>query len=108
MRDLVVLTADRDIEQTVIALLGRPEALGIRQITFDVVPHPQHDPGCFSSSAGLLEGYADTHRHALVVFDRAWDGAPTQDPRELEHKVETDLEVRWAGRAATVVIDPEV
>lgn len=108
MKDLLVVAADKDIEQSIVALLGRTAALKIRPVTHEVVVHPQRDPGCYVASRAIADGFARTCRHALVVFDRAWDGAPTHDPRALEQKVESDLAATWQGRAACVVIDPEI
>ena len=42
-KDLVVLAADKDIEQALRGLFARPEALDIRLVEADVRIHPQHD-----------------------------------------------------------------
>lgn len=108
MTDLIVLTADRDIEQAVAAVLARPAALRIRSFSHEVVVHPQRDPGCYTHARAMLDGFVRTHDRALVLFDRAWDGAPTNDPRALEAKVEDDLQSTWGDRCACVVIDPAI
>ena len=43
-KDLVVLVADKDMEHALKGLLGRPRALGIREIEADIRVHPRHDP----------------------------------------------------------------
>lgn len=109
-KDLVVLAADKDAQQAILALLGQRQAsLRIRQVAADVIVHNQHDPGCLNASAGLLQAYLRTHAHALVVFDREGCGRD-QNPRgELEKLVESDLhKAGWQERAAAVVIDPEL
>lgn len=108
-RDLIVLAADKNTSESVRALLGRPAALQIRALTFDVVVHPQHDPGCLGQSSGLLAVYQKTHTRALVVFDREGCGQE-QVPREaLEAQVEQQLVAAgWSNRIAVIVLDPEL
>ena len=36
MKDLVILVADKSMEQTLKGVIARPEALGIRPVTFDI------------------------------------------------------------------------
>jgi hypothetical protein len=71
MTDLVVLVADKDMEQVVATLLGRrARALGIREIGCDVFVHPRRDPGCRTEAVGFLRTFRASHDHALVLFDR--------------------------------------
>jgi len=107
-RDLVVVVADKDIEQTVRGLLSRPKALGIRQVAFDLLSHPGHDPGCYTSAHALITHYAGTHEKALVIFDLAWDGAPSREAGKLEADVCARLAPAWGERCACVVIEPEI
>ena len=53
-KDLVVLAADSNIEQALIGLFTRPEALGIRPIDVNISVHPQHDPGCATRGVEFL------------------------------------------------------
>lgn len=108
MIELVSLVADRSIEAAVDAVLRRPEALGTRAFTWEIVVHPGRDPGCFHHPDELLSGYTDRAQHALVVFDRDWDGAPPGDARALEAMVEPGLDALRADWARAVVIDPEL
>jgi len=109
MTDLVCVVADKNMEATVSVLFDRPEALGIRQIEWEVLVHPHRDPGCFHEAHALLAGYRDRAKQALVVLDAAWEGAPAQTGKELERLLEDDLRTRgledWAR---AVVIDPEL
>ena len=68
-KDLVVLVADHNIEQALIGLFTRPEALGIRSIDVDISVHPQHDPGCATRGVEFLSNFSQhrTHRHAPFV-----------------------------------------
>lgn len=46
MKDLAILTADKDAEQTLKALLSkRQQSLGIRAIEYDIFVHPERDSG---------------------------------------------------------------
>lgn len=109
MIDLVCLVADKSMEAAVDAILRRPQALGIRQIGFETVVHPQRDPGCFHAAPDLLLGYRDQAGHALVMLDRAWDGAPAGTGVELEKRLEESLRASGLGEwARAVVIDPEL
>lgn len=109
MIDLVCLLADKSIEAAVDGALRRPQALGIRSIQFETVVHPRRDPGCFHEAGELLAGYTNLAHHALVVLDRAWDGAPAQSAPALEQSIEeTIARTRADGWAQAVVIDPEL
>ena len=102
MRDLVVLAADKDTAQALEGLLSkRPPALGIRPISYDMLVHPQHDPGCLLESGGLLSPFSHSHRNALVVFDREGCGRESSSRAELETTVEWDLKGTWGDRFAS-------
>lgn len=108
-RDLVVLAAGRDEELAVKGLLSRPEALGLRALTFDSRSHPQHDAGCRRDAVGILRTFVRTHVRAPVIFDREGCGKEALGRELLEKEVEDLLASNgWAGRAAAIVIDPEL
>ncbi len=46
--------------------------------------------------------------HALIVFDRAWDGAPSADPAVLAADVERRCRPAWGDRARCICIEPEI
>jgi len=110
LKDLICLVADKDIEETLRALLGRHQALDIRETVHDILSHPERDPGCRLRAQDFLRPYHGRYDHALVVFDR--EGCGREEPSRAE--IEDDLEKKlrasgWEGdRAAVVVIDPEV
>lgn len=109
MIDLVCVVADKSIEATVDALLGRHESLKICRIDYELVVHPERDPGCFQNSGKFLRGYSERARHALVVLDREWAGRPDGNASEIEGKLEQSLaSVGPAGWVQAVVIDPEL
>jgi hypothetical protein len=108
MRDLVVVVPDKDTEQALTGLLKRPESIRVRPIDFVVRVHPQKDPGCYHTGHELAATSRREARHALVVFDRAWEGAPSTDAAVLRREVESRLRPSWGDDCACVVIDPEL
>ena len=109
--ELIILAADLDIEQAVEGLLARPEALRIRRVRHKVVRDTMagHDGGTFKRAHAVLDSYsADPRCRALVLFDRAWDGAPSNDAKALAADVEQRLAAKWGKRARCVVLDPEI
>lgn len=109
VKDLVVLAADSNMEFAVRGILSRAPSLQIRSATFDVLVHPEHDPGCLRRGAALLSPLTAQYRHALVMFDLEGCGQEAQGREELERGVEEELAVHWtAERCAVVVIEPEL
>ena len=108
-RDLLCLVADKNMEQTLQALLPRWRALGTRDFGFEVVVHPEHDPGCFLRSDQFLRSFRSRFAHALVVFDledSGAEGSREEAERSLEHRLEKS---GWdSGRALAIAIEPEL
>ena len=108
-KDLVVLVADRDQEQTVSTLLTkRPQSLGIQKmsIDLDILRHPNRDPGVFKEAGRVLSVFAQQYQHALVLIDAEWGGLSVE---QIEEKIQGDLNRNgWEGRSAVIVIDPEL
>ncbi|MDI6709288.1 MAG: hypothetical protein QME76_01125 [Bacillota bacterium] len=109
VKDMVVLVSDRNIEFAVKGILNRCDALNIRQITNDFFVHPEHDPGCRLRAHDFLRGLIRRYKYALVVLDREGCGSETPTRKVLEKEIEQRLAISgWNGRAAAVVIDPEL
>lgn len=107
--DLVVLVPDKDIEQAVGGLLGRHQSIGIRSpVGVKFIVHPGRDPGVYNTGDALIEPFVGEARYALIIFDRAWDGAPSADPAVLAETVESRCHPAWADRARCICIEPEV
>lgn len=109
--ELVILVADLDIEQAVKGLLARLEALRIRRVRYKLVRDTMagHDGGTFKRAHTVLAPFcADPNCRALVLFDRAWDGAPSTEAKVLAADVEQRLAPKWGDRARCVVLDPEI
>lgn len=107
--DLAVLAADRNTEAALKGLLGRPQALGIRPITWKTYVHQERDPGVFRQAAEFLRPLQDQYTHALVLFDRHGCGREGMTAEDLETDLESRLRTSgWADRAAAICLDPEL
>jgi hypothetical protein len=109
--DLGVLVADEDQHQTFAELLKRHQSLGIRKISFRVIKHSQHDPGCYNKSALLMSTFLGRAQRGLVVFDRDGSNAPgALSVRDIEAEVRRQNVVAGWGESAIecVVIEPEL
>ncbi|HHV75651.1 MAG TPA: hypothetical protein GXX41_13655 [Thermoanaerobacterium sp.] len=109
IKDLAILVADKNMEYTIKGLLTRPQALGIRQLTFDCFVHPEHDPGCLLRGHDFLRSMINSHTHALIMLDHEGCGRETLSRKELEKQIEERLSRSgWGDRAAAIVISPEL
>ena len=109
MTDLVVLCADVKIQACMKALLLRPQVIGIRPVSSAVeVMVGKYDPGCFFNAHGYLAPRRSEFNHALVIFDRQWEGAPNISATDMEEKVRQRLVPVWGDSCGVVVIDPEL
>lgn len=105
----MVLVADKDMEQTVKALLSRRQALNIKQITFDIHIHPQRDPGCFSRGEEFLRPFHNLYKYGLIIFDREGCGRENLSREDIEEDIENRLSSSgWGDRALGIAIDPEL
>jgi len=109
VKDLIVLTADKDTEFSIRALLNRHLAVGIRQIQYDLFVHPGHDSGCRPRAHTFLRAFAKSYSFALVIFDREGCGRDDHSRLEIEREAEDALASSgWKGRSSVIVIDPEL
>jgi hypothetical protein len=109
MQDLVVLTADKNMQFALRGALLRAEALGIRPITFDFRVHAGRDGGARSSGADVLRSERRRFGCALLVLDFDGCGASAgQTPDDVESELDSQLELVWGGQAKAIVIDPEL
>lgn len=109
LKDLVVLAADKDVEQALRGLFARPEALDIRPVQADVLVHPQHDPACASRGVEFLSGFSQRYEHGLLMFDHYGSGRESMTARELQESLNQDLgRSPWGERGRAVVLSPEL
>jgi hypothetical protein len=108
-KELIVLVADRNMEFTVKGLLGRPQSLKIKDVSYDIYNHPENDPGCRSNGANFLRPFVNQYSRALLMFDKAGCGQENQPRADLEVVVEAQLTASgWGDRSAAIVIEPEL
>lgn len=106
-KDLAVLVPDCNYEEGIQALLGRPRALGIADVSFDIYTHMHRDPGCLRQAHDFLRPFIGEYRFAMVLFDR--EGCGSDAARSaIESSVQDRLERNgWPGRCRVLVVDPE-
>lgn len=109
LKDLVVLTADRNMEYALKGILSRTDSLGIRNLSVDYLVHPENDPGCLHRSHDFLKSFTRQYHYALVILDRDGCGQETKSRELLESAIEARLvDSGWEDRARAIVIDPEL
>ena len=107
MKDLLCAVADKNMEAAVAALLKRPEAIGIRTVSFDIFVHPRRDPGLFREGVEILRQVRQSYLHALILLDASWDGAPADIQTRLDRELHGADFSKWA-RAIVIVPELEV
>lgn len=109
--DLIVIVADLDAENTMKALLARPQALAIRPIGFEVLRYEGRDSGCYRESHDFARKLKLSKPAArwMVLFDRHGCGS-TKTACDLEQEVEANFVSAGfgAGDVRAVVFDPEL
>ena len=109
LKDLVVLTADKNAQFAVQGILTRHQSLGIRQLTPDYYVHPGKDPGILHTAHDFLRSFSKAYAHAVVIMDREGSGQEEVARLEMEERIEAALSKSgWGDRAVAVVIDPEL
>jgi hypothetical protein len=108
-KDLIILVADNKMLRTVQTLLQRPEALGIRSLTYDPFAHVERDPGCLQKGPDFLLDHLKSYSYGMILLDRKGCGQEDQSREVLERNLETRLaQSGWEKRAKAIVIDPEL
>lgn len=107
--DLVVLVADKDMEQTLRGLLPRHQSLEIRPLTYDIFSHPQHDPACVRHGVAYLSNFETQYDHGLLLFDHEGCGREQVAPETLQQDLNSQFNrTSWGERAKAIVIAPEL
>lgn len=109
VKDLVVLTADKNAQFALQGLVSRFKSLRIRRPSAEYHVHPEKDPGVLREAHNFLRLFTQTHAHALVLMDREGSGREELSRVELEQQLENKLRTAgWDDRAAAIVTDPEL
>jgi len=104
MKDLVVLVADKPMQVVLKALVAR-----IARVAADVMVHSERDPGVRLRAEELLRAQLRNYRYAVAVCDVSGSGREKWSREEIEARLEDRLQSNgWEGRAAAIVIDPEL
>lgn len=107
-KDLIILAADKDMENALAGLLTRRRSLGIREVSADIRVHPQHDPACAQRGVAFLSIFARQYRRALLIFDHEGSGREDIAPQELQNQLNGELAAAWGARARAIVLAPEL
>jgi hypothetical protein len=118
MRDCIFLVADSQMEATFRGFLTREKfylSLGTGFFEFDPaldiirpVSDRKGDSIIHQEAHILLRTYQNTHRYAVIVLDKQWDGSP--QIARIEQDVAGNMTASgWtADRFVVIVIDPEL
>lgn len=116
MRDCIFLVADSNMAACIQGFLNRDQfhrSLGVEAFVFDpnedlIVDEGGYDPGVYHRAHELLRPFLNSHRFALIILDREWEGSPGAE--KIVDGIRTNmLHNGWSdGRFAVIVIDPEL
>lgn len=112
MKDLLVLVADEDMRAVMEVLLGKKYQyqLGIREVDFEVLKHPNRDPGVRTESPEVFRIRYGEFRKGLVLLDYEGSGFEGSH-RELEREIKDSIvrNTPWSEQdVEVVVINPEL
>lgn len=108
MKDLVLLVADKNTQFALKGALGRPEALGIRPITFEFRVHPGRDGGTRKTGPDVLALERRRFEQGLLVLDFEGSGTDLPNAKALEAQLDGRLSAHWNAAAKSIVIEPEL
>ncbi len=109
MKDLAVIVADKNMSFALRGLLKhQAKSLGIREIEFEIEPHPGHDGGVRSTGPATLARFHREFQHGIIMLD--WEGCGTElaMPGLLEADLDARLHTTWGERARSIVVAPEI
>lgn len=110
MKDVLILTADKNAEFALKGLLPRITQIeGIRKFGFDIITHPHKDPGVANQSVEYVRPYINDYRYLIVMFDHEGCGKEDQTRSDLESKIESLLSINgWQDRNCCILLCPEL
>lgn len=109
-KDLLLYVADADAEAFLKAILEKPKALAIRDISFDIWRHPGKDAGMVQTGAELARRLKGKYQKSLLVWDHHGSG---RERRQTPETVQTDIQRKldsftWASNSAIIILIPEL
>ena len=87
-------------------------SLGIRPFEFDprqdIIVESGNDPGVYTRAHELIRPFQQSHYHAVVVLDNAWDGSPGVE--KIEETITNNMiQTGWdSDNFVVIVINPEL
>lgn len=110
MKDLLVYAADADAMAFMRGMLGKPRALGIRPVDFDIERHPQRDAGMVQSGAELARMKKGHYHKVLLMWDHHGSGREhKQTPGQVQADTQAKLDAyTWKDNSAVTVLIPEL
>lgn len=110
MKDLLIYVADADALAFMRSILNKPQALGIRSISFDIERHPLRDAGMAQTGAELARMKKGRYHKALLMWDHHGSGrdhkqSPDQVAADIQEKLDS---FTWRDNSAVTVLVPEL
>lgn len=110
MKDLIILTADKNTDFLLRGLLPRiPTVEHLSPFSYDIFVHPLRDAGVYNNAHEFLRPFIEKYKYAIVVLDHEGCGRERHTRISLEEEIESRLANNgWANRVAVLVISPEI
>lgn len=115
MRDCVFLLADGNMEAVFQGFFSRERfhlSLRTGNINFDAridIVSGLNDPRTYTQAHELLRSYQQTHRYAVIVLDKEWEGSPPTAEEIIENISANMVACGWdREKFEVIVIDPEL
>ena len=112
MRDLVVITADADMQAVMKAVLNRPQSLGIRRVDHEVRRHDGRDSGLFHAGPEASRSLKGRFRYLLLLWDFHGSGQEHRAGATAEStadNVQSRLDaVTWKEISLATAMNPEL
>lgn len=110
MKDLIILTADKNFEYLLKGLLPKVNKTeNTIAFTFDIRIHQYRDAGVLNGAHDFLRPFCGMYKYALIIFDKDGCGRDTASSEQVEIEVENKLSINgWEDRAKAIVVDPEI
>lgn len=88
MKDLALILADKNMDFAMRGILGRPRAIGIRSVSYEIRQHVNRDGGVRTTGPETLALLRKQFHHGLVMLD--WEGSGTKAKNAIALEQELD------------------
>lgn len=108
MKDLVILTADKNAEYLLRGLIPRLQySHNIEPLEYDIFSHPRRDPGCYNDGVEFLRAFKGRYKRCLLIFDYEGSGIKSGH-HDAEQELESALTGSGWNQAQCIIISPEL